>query len=101
MGRSKSGKLFSRTEFVEHKPTPELLMWKSVVALAASDATKSTKDRPVYTSVSDHNIDKARNWFTSPSQDFAFVCHLAGYNHLYIKHKMEKVIRKLKDDERN
>ena len=75
-------------------------MWKSVVALAASDATKSIKNRPTYTSWTDNDIDRARNWFIAPSQDFALVCHLAGYNHLYIKRKMEKVIRKLKEDER-
>ena len=46
MARSKNGKLFSRTEFVDHKPSPETLMWKSVIALAASDATKSLKNRP-------------------------------------------------------
>ena len=100
MARSKNGRLFSRTEFVDHKPSPETLMWKSVVALAASDATKSVKNRPTYTSWTDNDIDRARNWFTAPSQDFALVCHLAGYNHLYIKRKMEKVIKKLKDDER-
>jgi hypothetical protein len=100
MARSKSGKLFSRTEFVDHKPSPELLMWKSVIALAASDATKSIKNRPTYTSWTDNDIDRARNWFTAPSQDFALVCHLAGYNHLYIKGKMERVIRKLKENER-
>jgi len=100
MARSKSGRLFSRTEFVDHKPSPETLMWKSVIALAASDATKSIKNRPTYTSWTDNDIDRARNWFIAPSQDFALVCHLAGYNHLYIKRKMERVIRKLKEDER-
>jgi len=99
MARSKNGRLFSRTEFVEHKPSPELLMWKSVVSLAASDATKSMI-RPAYSSWTNNDIDRARNWFTSPSQDFALVCHLAGYNHLYIKRKMERVIRKLKENER-
>ena len=58
MARSKNGRLFSRTEFVEHKPSPELLMWKSVVALAAADATKSIKNRPTYTSWTDNDIDR-------------------------------------------
>ena len=100
MGRSKSGKLFSETQHVDHKPTPELMLWKSVLVLAASDATKSIKNRPTYTSWSDNDIDRARNWFVAPSNDFAFVCQLAGYTHLYIKRKMEKVIRKIKDDEK-
>ena len=71
-GKIKNGRLFSRTEFVDHKPSPETLMWKSVIALAASDATKSLKNRPTYTNWTDNDIDRARNWFTAPSQDFAF-----------------------------
>ena len=98
MGRSKGGKIFSGTEYVDRQPTPELMLWKSVIVLAASDATKSIKDRPTYTSWSDNDIDIYLVG-ELPSNDFAFVCQLAGYNHLYIKRKMERVIRKIKDDE--
>lgn len=83
----------------ERKQQPEQWLWKSVIALAANDAVKDKTKLSIFSNSNRTDIDLARTWFLSPNKDFTLVCSLAGYNHMYVRSKMEKVINKKRKNE--
>ena len=48
-----------------------------------------------------NDIDRARNWFKEPTQNFFQVCLYAGYEPMYICRKMKKAIEKQEEKEKN
>jgi hypothetical protein len=60
--------------------SPELKLWKAVLALAFSDALSKHDSRPSAVLKS-----KAHRWFMAPSWDFNTVCGLAGYDESFVK----------------
>jgi len=86
-----------KTAYQDRKLSPELKLWKAVLAVAANDAMQSKVGR-----VDTYNdIDRARNWFKEPTQNFFQVCLYAGYEPMYICGKMKKAIEKQEEKEKN
>ena len=48
-----------------------------------------------------NDIDRARNWFREPTQNFFQVCLYAGYEPMYIFGKMKRAIEKQEEKEKN
>jgi len=86
-----------KTAYQDRKLSPELKLWKSVLAVAANDAMQ---DRVVKVDVY-NDIDRARNWFKEPTQNFFQVCLYAGYEPMYIYKKMRKAIEKQEEKEKD
>ena len=86
-----------KTAYQDRKLSPELKLWKSVLAVAANDAMQ---DRVAKVDVY-NDIDRARNWFKEPTQNFFQVCLYAGYEPMYIYKKMRKAIEKQEEKEKD
>lgn len=65
------------------------LLWKSVIAQAMTDSASNCKK-------TESVVAKRRaiSWLSDFSQDFVYTCILANYDPVYIKNKVEPILKR-------
>jgi hypothetical protein len=70
--------------------SPELKLWRAVLAVAASDALNTS----IWDGAGNYRNPKTRNmdreYFLSPNRSFYMVCRNAGYDPEYVIRKMKR-----------
>ena len=65
-------------------------LWRNVLIVALEDAMGKHWRNKSYGIAHGHYAQAAREYFTFPNGDFKMVCHLAGFDHEYIRTKAKK-----------
>tara|TARA_R100000687_G_C6387211_1_gene135557 strand:- start:444 stop:749 length:306 start_codon:yes stop_codon:yes gene_type:complete len=76
-------------------------LWRNVLIVALEDAMgKGTNGGAIWgnKNYQYRSKESARNYFLEPSRDFALVCQLAGFDHLYVRKKVKERIYEGKTD---
>lgn len=95
--RTRQGNKWLEAQIIEQNKIPEQKLWTAVLTIAADDAVQNKVGRvDVY-----NDIDRARNWFKEPTQNFFQVCLYAGYEPMYVHRKMKRAIEKQEKKEEN
>ena len=83
---------------VEHRDhrTPEVKLWRAVLAAAASDAIDENILDYKGNFILPMNRRIAQDYFLNPTRHFYTVCNYAGMDPEYVLRKMNKVIKERK-----
>jgi hypothetical protein len=65
--------------FESHRGSPEVTLWRAVIARAVMDATMAMPAHPHQRSTAALDQHRARIWLLNGDEDFCMVCEMANF----------------------